>query len=660
MHHIKKEITSIISSLDSNINLTHEERIVIELPKNPDHGCLATNAALVLSRDFRTPPMQLAEKFKQAFLVAGKSSIGNKNNNNRKTQIKLDPQLNKNEFYYYIEEINIAKPGFINFIFKPEFWQNQLGNIFTNQQGFFTIDVNDGSNSAIAENIEELDKSANSNDGSNSAIAKNASRKANITQELAKNTNSNDGNNSAIAENASRKAKKVNVEFGSPNPTGPLHIGHSRGAIYGDILANILSFAGYEVTKENYVNDAGRQINVLGESLYLRYREIANKEKIVIPVGLYPGEYLIPIAQKIIDEYGDRFLQDDDYLGFFKDYAIKEMLVLIKQDFAKLGVTHDLYFSEHQELHDSELIKQTVEILKKQNKVYMGVLPKPKGKEIEDWEEKEQLLFRSSEYGDDIDRVLQKSDGSWTYFAADAAYHYSKIARGFNKMILVLGADHGGYVKRMKALVKALSDNQAEIEIKICQLVKFVENGQNIKMSKRSGSFITIDEVIDKVGSDALRFIMMTRKNDASLEFDMKKAIEQSKDNPIFYVQYAHARICSVLRNSTVVISDNDISYLKHLKHKSELDLIKYLSLFPQIINNITKNYEAHLLAFYMLELASLLHSYWHIGNMDKNMRVISQNNEITKARIILVTMVKEIIAKSLKLFNIIPLQEMK
>jgi arginyl-tRNA synthetase len=580
MHYIKDKIIAAINELTANKPFVSNNKVIIELPKNPEHGCLATNAALVLSKAFKTSPLQLAERLQELFLA--------------KTQTK-------DIFWQEVQEINIVKPGFINFIFTNKFWQNQLADMVQNKDNFF---------------------------------------KTKLPEQELENNN-------------------INIEFGSPNPTGPLHLGHSRGAIYGDILANILKFAGYKVTKENYVNDAGNQINILGESLFFRYKEIINNDNKPIDQNLYPGEYLILIAQKIVQEHGNKFITEENYLEFFKKTAITEILLLIKQDFAKLGVKHDLYFSEKEQLHDTDLITKTVDILQKQDKIYMGILPKPKGKETEDWQETEQLLFKSSQYGDDIDRVIQKNDQSWTYFAADAAYHYNKISRGFNKMILVLGADHGGYIKRMKALVKALSDDKAEIDIKICQLVKFIENGQNVKMSKRSGNFITIDEVIDKVGSDALRFIMMTRKNDASLDFDLDKAVEQSKDNPIFYVQYAHARICSILRSNDISI-DNNISCLSNLTHKIELNIIKHLCLFPQIITNIARNYEVHLLSFYMLELASLLHSYWHLGNIDKNMRLINQDKNISKARITLAIMVKKTLAQSLALFNIAGLEEMK
>lgn len=561
-----------------NCELKNLQRIVVELPKNKDHGCLATNAALVLAKDFKTTPIQLAEQLKIEF--------------------------SKN--LAHIKNIDIAKPGFINFTFKPLFWQNALKEITSNPEESIKINI---------------------------------------------------GNK-----------QKLNIEFGSPNPTGPLHVGHTRGAIYGDILANILEFVGYDVTRENYSNDAGSQITTLVNSLYKRYIECCINKPINIDPPLYPGEYLIPIAQNIHNKHNRKFFLDEsascptEHFETFRQIAISEMSELIKSGFKSLNITHDIFFSERS-LHDNKSIDKVTNILNNEGKTYIGTLPKPKGKEIKDWQPSEQLLFKATEYGDDIDRALKKSDESWTYFAADCAYHYDKLCRGFNNMVLILGADHGGYIKRMKALINALSDGKANIEIKTCQIVKFIKNGEILKMSKRDGSFITAQEVVDQVGADSLRFIMLTRKNDAILDFDMEKAIEQSKDNPIFYVQYAHARINSIFRNYTNNSNfspPENLDYINHLTHPDELNLIKYISIFPQIITNIAQKYEPHHLAFYLLELSGLFHAYWHIGKTNPEMRFISENNELTMGRLILLYNIKRIIAIGLELFNITPMEEMR
>ncbi len=517
----------------------------------------------------------------------------------KQAPINLAENLSKlfKEKFSFCSEISIAKPGFINFKMQPAFWQNSVKEIYLNP-------------------------------------------------DFAKN---NLGNN-----------EKINIEFGSPNPTGPLHVGHTRGAIFGDVLANILNYTGYLVTKENYVNDAGKQIDVLAKSLYLRYQEIANNETLEIPEGLYPGEYLIPVAADIHAKFGNEFLQQDEqqYLDKFKSLAVTAMLELIKQGFSKLGIKHDVHFSE-KTLHDNQAIKTLIEKLSSEGKTYQGCLPKPKGTSSEDWEEREQLLFRTTDFGDDIDRALQKSDGNWTYFAADAAYHQNKLERGFKKMILILGADHTGYQKRMQAMVSALSDGEAEIQIKLCQIVKFLNNGEAVKMSKRAGTFLTAEDVVNEVGMEALRFTMLTRKNDAPLDFDYAKVVEQSKDNPIFYVQYAHARICSVLRQENYASTAQDLEQVKLLTLPQELELLKQLNLLPNLLENISQNYEAHRLSFYLYDLAAKFHSYWSLGNTNNAMRIISSDKNITEARLILLKAVRNTLSTGLKLFNVAPLERM-
>jgi arginyl-tRNA synthetase len=498
-----------------------------------------------------------------------------------------------------IEKISVAGPGFINISFKDSFWQNHLLEII-NDKNFAKLNIG--------------------------------------------------------------KGEKVNIEFASPNPTGPVHIGHSRGAIYGDVLASILENLGYDVTRENYINDAGGQIDILAQSLYLRYVEVATNKPQIIPQGLYPGEYLIPVAKEIFRQSKDKYLAQDfqEIKEEFKLIAVKNMLELIKAGLADLGVVHDVHFSE-KKLHEANKIKEVIELLGNKQHTYIGVLPKPKGKAGENWQEREQLLFKAKEFGDDVDRALQKSDGSWTYFAADAAYHLDKIQRGFNKMILILGADHGGYIKRMQALIKALSDSKAEINIKICQLVNLQKHGENIKMSKRDGNFVTVSELVEMVGKDVLRFIMLTRKNDALLDLDVELAVSQSKDNPVFYIQYAHARICSVMRK----VSDFDINkisnkHLQTLSHPAELELIKTISIYPQIISNIAKNYEPHHLAFYLQDLAGQFHAYWNLGKTENNLRFISDDQLLSNARLALIMAVRRVIKLGLGLFNIQALEEMR
>ena len=454
--------------------------------------------------------------------------------------------------------------------------------------------------------------------------------------------------------------RKVNIEFVSANPTGPMHIGHARGAIFGDVLANLLTKVGYQVVREYYINDAGTQIDVLVESVYLRYKEAAGQD-IVIGSGLYPGLYLKEIGQLLYEKYDTDLLEMNSAqkMKIIRDISIKHLLDLIKQDLALLGIKHDVFTSEA-ELLKNNVVEKCVKLLEDKKLIYYGVLDQPKGTENNNWQPRKQMLFRSTDFGDDVDRALQKVDGSWTYFASDIAYHFDKISRGFQHMILELGSDHIGYVKRLKAAVKALSDNTATIDIKLHNIVNFLNNGVQVKMSKRSGEFLTIKDVIEEVGIDVVRFIMLTRKSDAVLDFDFVKVVEQSKNNPIFYVQYAHARVYSLMRNAPNIlkIEDTDFSVLSS---KEEILLIKLLAKWSNVIELSAKTAEPHRITFYLIEVAETFHMLWGYGNKDVNRRFIVDGDiNLTSARIYLARAVAYVISSGLKIFSIVPLEEMK
>ena len=460
----------------------------------------------------------------------------------------------------------------------------------------------------------------------------------------------------------------VNVEYVSANPTGPMHVGHVRGAVFGDALANLLAKAGFKVCKEYYINDAGSQIDTLARSAHLRYQEAHGRAIGDIPEGLYPGDYLVPVGASLKAKYGDRFLDapESEWLALFKIDASDAMMVMIREDLRQLGVEHDVFFSERG-LHESGRIPEAVAVLRTRGHIYEGVLEPPKGKLPEDWEPREQTLFRATEFGDDVDRPLQKSSGEYTYFAADIAYHYDKYVRGYKQMIDVLGADHGGYVKRMQAAVKALSED-GDLDVRLCQLVKLYRNGEPVKMSKRSGNFVTLREVVDEVGRDVTRFIMLTRKNDASLDFDFKKVMEQSKDNPVFYVQYAHARVCSVLKKAQDSFPALDLSDagllsadLARLGHESEIAMIKLCLAWPRMVEAAAEAHEPHRIAFFLYDLASEFHTFWNKGNEDASLRfIIDGDAEITHARMALVRSVALVIASGLAVLGVQPLEEMR
>ncbi len=460
--------------------------------------------------------------------------------------------------------------------------------------------------------------------------------------------------------------EKINIEYVSANPTGPMHIGHARGAVVGDVLANLLAKAGYDVTKEYYINDAGGQVDTLARSVYLRYLEVLGEDIGDIPEGLYPGDYLIPVGKLLADKYGDKYQGKDEseWLEEFRPIALEAMMNLIKADLKELGISHDIYSSEKY-LLDNNQIEKSIDMFVEKGLVYEGILEPPKGKLPDDWEEREQTLFKATDYGDDVDRPLKKSDGSYTYFASDIAYHQDKLERGFNNMVLVLGADHGGYVKRMKAAISAMSDGKAKMNILLYQLVNFLENGQAMKMSKRAGTYITVHDVVEAVGSDVVRFIMLTRKTEAILNFDLQKATEQSKDNPVFYVQYAHTRIHSVIRNLANEfpdMSEGNLSSanLELLIDKNEIDLIRIMAQWPRIIEASAKTLEPHRIAFYLQELAASFHSLWNMGNSDPSLRfIIAGNKELTEARIALITACANVIASGLEVMGVKPVTKM-
>ncbi|MEZ7812627.1 MAG: arginine--tRNA ligase [Paracoccaceae bacterium] len=458
---------------------------------------------------------------------------------------------------------------------------------------------------------------------------------------------------------------KVNVEFVSANPTGPMHVGHVRGAVFGDTLARLLSFVGYEVTREYYINDGGAQVDVLARSAFQRYRQAYGHEP-QISDGLYPGDYLIPVGEAMKKKYGASLLNQPEkiWLNDVRDLAGDMMMAMIHEDLASLNVKMDVYSSE-KSLYVTGQIEAAIKKLRAQGLIYEGVLEAPKGKTLEDWEPREQTLFKSSKFGDDVDRPVMKSDGSWTYFAPDIAYHYDKVQRGFDQLIDVFGADHGGYVKRMKAIVTALSYGKTTLDIKLIQLVKLLKNGEPFKMSKRAGTFVTLREVVELVGADVTRFVMLTRKNDAPLDFDFDKVLEQSKDNPVFYVQYANARINSVMVKAKALgldVSDAALAKMDPavLSHAAELTLIKKMSEWPRLVEIAARGNEPHRVAFYLYDLASELHSLWNSGNDTIELRFLQEDFAIMAAKIALARAVGVVISSGLAILGVTPVEEMR
>ncbi|KEC54493.1 arginine--tRNA ligase [Bartonella koehlerae] len=507
-----------------------------------------------------------------------------------------------------IENINVAGPGFINIKLKKSFWQNAIKSMLEKGISYGRIPIGQG--------------------------------------------------------------KRINVEYVSANPTGPMHVGHCRGAVVGDVLSNLLQFVGYNITKEYYINDAGKQIEVLAHSVLLRYREALGQKINEIPEGLYPGKYLIPLGQSLAQEFGDKLLimDKEEALSIVKERAIHAMMSMIRKDLAALNIYHDIFFSERMlYANNARAIRNTINDLTLKGYIYKGKLPPPKGQSTEDWEPREQTLFRSTDVGDDQDRVLIKSDGSYTYFAADVAYFRDKFNRHFDEMIYILGTDHAGYVKRLEAMAKAISSDKAKLSVFLCQLVKLFRNGHPVRMSKRAGSFVTLRDVVEEVGSDPVRFMMLYRKCEAPLDFDFAKVTEQSKDNPIFYVQYASARCHSVFRQAQKILrienisNDKMIAHLNRLTDDNEIFLIRKLSEYPRIIEQAVVHKEPHRLAFYLYDLASSFHAHWNKGSDNLDLRFIQPDDRsLSFARLGLIQAIINILSSGLAIVGIKAATEMR
>jgi len=462
------------------------------------------------------------------------------------------------------------------------------------------------------------------------------------------------------------RGRPVNVEYCSANPTGPLHVGHGRGTVFGDALANLLAYAGWKVTREYYVNDAGAQIETLARSVHLRYREALGEAIGPIPEGLYPGDYLVPVGRALAESEGARWLDrpESEWLPLFARRAVDAMLARIREDLAALGVHHDVFRSERELVENGE-VEAALAFMERKGLLYVGTLPAPKGKPVEDWEPAPQLLFRATAFGDDTDRPLKRSTGHWTYFAADIAYHLDKWRRGFDRMIDVWGADHAGYVRRMQAAVKAFSDGKASLEIRLCQLVNLLDGGKPLKMSKRAGRIVTLRDVVDEVGKDVFRFMMLTRRNDAPLDFDLVKVTEQSKDNPVFYVQYAHARIRSVFRHAAEQGLPGTAAALRdapldRLTDPAELALVRAVAAWPRTVRAAAEQSEPHRIAFYLQELAALFHALWTRGKEMPDLRfLVAEDRSLTLARLALLEAVRTVLATGLGLIGVTPVEEL-
>jgi arginyl-tRNA synthetase len=555
-------------------------RFVVEPPRDPAHGDLATNAAMVYAKEAKAAgsnPRALAEAL-AASLRAGPD----------------------------VEAAEVAGPGFLNIRLKPQAFENTLRAVLTQGDDF---------------------------------------------------------------GRAPERGGPVNVEYVSANPTGPMHVGHARGAVFGDALANLLAFAGHKVTREYYINDAGAQVDVLARSAFLRYRE-ALGETITIPEGLYPGDYLKSVGASLAAEFGPRLdnLPEADWLPIVRARAIDGMMAMIRDDLAALAVKHEVFFSERSLTGDADRVAEAVAALRDKGLIYEGRLPPPKGAPVDDYEDREQTLFRSTQFGDDVDRPLMKSDGSYTYFASDIAYHKDKIDRGFASLVDVWGADHGGYVKRMRAAVQALSDGRVDLEVRLCQLVRLMRAGEPVKMSKRSGDFVTLREVVDEVGADPVRFIMLMRKNDATLDFDLAKVIEQSADNPVFYVQYAHARTHSAARKAREAFPDLDLSPAKLaeadlslLTDAGERALMRKMADFPRIVLQGAEAREPHRIAFFAHEFATLFQSHWTRGNAEPHLRFVNEKERsVTEARLALAAGVRQVLKSALAVLGVGAPEEMR
>ncbi|TDE40392.1 arginine--tRNA ligase [Antarcticimicrobium sediminis] len=551
------------------------DNVTVEPPRDPAHGDMATNAAMVLAKPAKMKPRDIAEALAARLIE--------------------DPRIATAE---------VAGPGFLNLRLAGDVWRGVIGAVLQQGEDYGRSDLGQG--------------------------------------------------------------RKINVEYVSANPTGPLHVGHTRGAVFGDALASLLAYSGHEVTREYYINDGGAQVDVLARSVYLRYLE-ALGEAVEFPDGTYPGEYLIEVGETLAKEIGDRYVGQPEsvWLQELREYSTDKMLVLIRDDLASLGVKMDVFFSE-KSLYGTGRIEDAIQHLCDKGLIYRGVLEPPKGKLPEDWEPREQTLFKSTDHGDDVDRPIKKSDGSWTYFAPDIAYHYDKVLRGFDELIDVFGADHGGYVKRMKAAVSALSEGRVPLDIKLTQLVKLWKNGEPFKMSKRAGNFVTLRDVVEQVGPDVTRFVMLTRKNDAPLDFDFDKVLEQSRENPVFYVQYAHARVMSVLRKAAAAgIAADDATLgaadLSSVGHEAELTVARKLAEWPRLVEIAARSHEPHRIAFYLYELSGDFHALWNRGNELHELRFLQEGDTATsQAKMAMARAVSVVISAGLGILGVTPVQEMR
>ncbi|SMF14217.1 arginyl-tRNA synthetase [Tistlia consotensis] len=553
-------------------------RVTVEPPRDPSHGDMSTNAAMVLARPAGLKPRDLA-----ALLVE---------------------RLSREQG---VTDLAVAGPGFVNWRLSDAIWLGQLATILEAGERY--------------------------------------------------------------GDSALGQGRKVNVEYVSANPTGPLTVGHARGAVVGDALAGLLAKAGYDVTREYYINDAGNQVDTLARTAHLRYREALGEAIGEIPVGMYPGEYMIDVGRALAERDGDKWRGRDEaeWLAPVRAFAIEFLMGRVRSDLAAIGIEQAVFSSERA-LVEAGAVDAVFETLERRGLLYTGVLEPPKGKTPEDWEPRPQTLFRATDFGDDVDRPLRKSDGSWTYFANDMAYHLDKFRRGFTTQIDVWGADHGGYIRRMQAAVQALSEGQARLHIVLCQLVKLTRGGVEVKMSKRSGNFVTLSEVTEEVGKDVLRFIMLTRKHDAPLDFDLEKVLEQSKDNPVFYVQYAHARAHSVLRHAAEAFPGVDQAPaalaggpVHRLTDSHELGLIKLLAGWPRLVESAAEAYEPHRIAFYLNDVAAAFHGLWTKGKDETSLRfLVADDAELTAARLALLRAVALVIASGLRIFGVEPLEEMR
>jgi arginyl-tRNA synthetase len=577
----KDHINAVIEGLIAAGNLPQgldASRLTAEPPRDPSHGDISTNAAMILAKAAGMKPRDLAEA-----LATGLRAVEG------------------------VTEVDIAGPGFINMRLADSVWHDCLKKAIGMGADFGASDYGVGA--------------------------------------------------------------KVNVEYVSANPTGPLHIGHARGTVFGDVLAALLDKAGYDVTKEYYINDAGSQVDTLGRSAYLRYCEALGHDIGEIPEGLYPGDYLKPVGMRLAELHGDKWLEADEaeWLPEIRSFTINAMMDLIREDLAVLGVRQEVFTSERKLVEDG-MVDDVLKTLEDMGHIYTGVLEPPKGKTPDDWEPRPQTLFRATDFGDDVDRALKKSDGSWTYFASDIANHLDKFRRGFGEMIDVWGADHAGYVKRMKAAVTAITAGEGELDVKICQIVRLMDKGEPMKMSKRAGTFVTLRDLVDEVGQDVVRFHMLTRKNDAQMDFDLTAVVEGGKENPVWYVQYASARCHSTANKAQESFPNHDMSLptltstpISCLTDESELGLIRMIAGWPRLVEAAADAHEPHRIAYYLYELAELFHGYFEKGKRNPGLKVVQEDNqELTMARLVLVQGVQTVIDSGLGIFGIRPVEEMR